>query len=136
MSLDSLLRTRGGMKARVTILSKKNKDVIDQGDPVKIDAHRKNIEHFMQKIESLDALILDKYDTQKEVEDEIGSIAAYHQTILESIETLRRSTSTPVHLGGTPRRSIRNYQRSIFRLSEDIKWNGRVSGISSIKVSI
>ena len=50
MSLDGLIRTRGGIKSRVTILTTQNKDIIGQGDPIKIDAHRKNIEHFMRKI--------------------------------------------------------------------------------------
>ena len=90
MSLDSLIRTRGGMKSRLTILTKKNKDVIDTGDPIKIDAHRKNIEHFLRKIESLDALILDKHDTTQKVEDEICLIAEYRHTVLESIDTLKK----------------------------------------------
>ena len=103
MSVDVLIRTRGGLKSRVTILIGQSKTIIDQGNTVRIDAHRKNIEYFMKKIEALDAQILDTFETNKEVEDDICKIASYHHTVLENLETLRRSTPTPIVPGEVPK---------------------------------
>ena len=48
--MDVLTRTRWGLKSRVTVLAGQSKAVIDIGDTVKIDAHRKNIEFYLKKI--------------------------------------------------------------------------------------
>ena len=94
-TLETLIRTRGGFKARVTVLSGQTGMVIATGDAIKIDTHRQNLEHYLKRIQSLDDDIVDRLKTDQEVEDEVASATEYRQTVLETIEVLRKATYTP-----------------------------------------
>ena len=100
MTLEQMKRSRAGMKSRVTLLIKDDHTIISTGDAAKIDAHRHNIEHFLVRIEALDELIIAELSIEKEVDEEVCSIAVYRHDVLEAIETLRRATSST---GATPK---------------------------------
>ena len=131
-----MVRSRAGMKSRVTLLIKEDKAMIDTGDAVQIYAHRKNIEHFLVRLEALDDLIVSELDTQKKVDEEVVAIATYRHDVLEAIETLRRSTSTQGAISKPHVGKFTKLPKINLPLPVAVNWNGLPFGIYLIKVYI